>query len=403
MAREHQNDGPLQPLSMVSMFTPETVARTSEEMFFRRRALELSQQLDDEVLWEDAIMNVVIQLVQEGLCIRISDIDEDITRVIRDQIGEHGRSADRTALIIIYHYLIWKTAGEHTWTLPRNIGDQRVIPYPPRILQVTRMPVTAETCIDGESMSFQQPSLKQNIAKLVEDSDSWTEISILEFVNACMPDDCRLLGPRSQPLTEVIIQNERTVTWRDAQDNDRQRGEEVFRDDADIEPQKYYVRTEGDVRKLYEHRPGPVKHMPLGQLASEYRKIQTGGNGLESARGKIDLETGVGPASISPVVGNEDQMAPICMQLTNGTVMQQRSGPKAVLHLLYSDAPGKHGNQLLWSPWRYLEDVREDQQEEETDLQKNRRLAVFPMSVYPSLTAQGNAEQVCLFFGLKCK
>ena len=143
--------------------------------------------------------------------------------------------------------------------------------------------------------------------------------------------------------------------------------------------------------------------MPLGQLASEYRKIQAGGHGLESAREKIDPETGVGPASMSPVVGTEDQMAPICMQLTNGTVMQQRSGPKAVLHLLYSDAPGKHGNQLLWSPWRYLEDVGEDQQEEETDLQKNRRLAVFPMSVYPSLTAQGNAEQVCLFFGLKCK
>ena len=386
LAREHQNNGPLQPLSMVSMFTPRTVAGTSEEIYFRRRAVELAEELDSEVLWEDAVVTVVGQLVQEGLCVRISDINEDVVSVIVNQIGDFGRSRERTALIIIYHYLIWKTAGEQTWTLPRNIGDQRVIPYPPRLLQVTRMTVKAETCINGESSSFQQSTLRQDLAKLVEDSDSWKEVSLLEFVNACMPEESRLVGPRSQPVTQVIIQNERTVTWRDAQDNDCQKGEEVFRDDADVDPQKYYVRTEGDVRKLYEHRPARVKDMPLGQLASEYRKIQEGGNGLESAREKIDPETGVGPASISPVVGTEDQMAPICMQLTNGTIMQKRSGPKAILHLLYSGAPGKHGNQLLWSPWQYLENVGREQQEEETDLQKERRLAVFPMSVYSSLT-----------------
>ena len=89
MARGHQKDGPLQPLSMVSMFTPETVARTSEELYFRRRAMELSEEMDCEVLWEDAIVNVVMQLVQEGLSIRISDINEEMTRLISDQIGDY--------------------------------------------------------------------------------------------------------------------------------------------------------------------------------------------------------------------------------------------------------------------------------------------------------------------------
>ena len=259
MAREHQNKGPLQPLSMVSMFTPETVSGTSEEMFFRRRALELSQQLNNEVLWEDAIVNVVVQLVHEGLCIRISDIEEDITRIITDQIGEYRRSADRTALIIIYHYLIWKTAGGKTWTLPRKIGDQRVIPYLPRLLQVTKMTVTAETCVKGESLSFDKPSLRQGVAKLLEDSDSWREVSILEFVNACVSEESRLVGPRSQPVVQVITKKDRTLTWRDANDNDHIRGEEVFQDDADGEP-KMYVRTEGDVRKLFENRPEVLNH-----------------------------------------------------------------------------------------------------------------------------------------------
>ena len=388
MAREHQKDGPLHPLSMVSMFTPKTVSGTSEEMYFRRRAIELSEELDDEVPWEDAIVNVAIQLVQEGLCVRISDMDGDITRVISGQIGEYGRPTNRTMLIIIYHYLIWKTAGEQMWTLPRNIGEQRVIPYPPRILQVMKMIVTAETCINGESLSFKEASLRQAVAKLLEDSDSWKEVSILEFVNGCMSEDNRLVGPRSQPMTHVITKKDRTLTWRDAKDNDNLRGEEVFQGDVGGEPIKYYVRTEGDIRKLFEIRPNvpATKHMVLGQFASEYRKIKQSGHGYESAIEKIDPETGVGPASMNPVAGSENHNAPLCMKLKNGTIMQMRSGPKAVLHLLHSGAPGRHGNQLLWSPWTYLEDVTGDQQADESDLQKRTRLSIYPLSVYPSLS-----------------
>ena len=370
---------------MVSMFTPETVARTSEELYFRRRAMELSEEMDCEVLWEDAIVNVVMQLVQEGLCISISDINEEMTRLISDQIGDYGRSSDRTTLIIIYHYLIWKTAGEQTWTLPRNIGEQRVIPYTPRLLQVTRMTVTAETSINGESLSFEEPALRQSVAKLLEDPDSWKEVSILDYVNCCMSDDIRLVGPRSQPVVKVITGKERTLTWRDANDNDNLKGEEVFQ--AGGEPIKYYARTEGDVRKLYENMPPVLKgRMVLGQFASDYRRIQAGGHGLESAKEKIDPETGVGPASTTPVVGTQNQAAPLCMELTNGTIMQMRSGSKAVLRLLYSGAPGRHGNHLLWSPWKYLEDVSGDQEVEESDLQKETRLSIFPLSVFPSLS-----------------
>ena len=47
--------------------------------------------------------------------------------------------------------------------------------------------------------------------------------------------------------------------------------------------------------------------MVLGQFASDYRKIKAGGCGFESALEKIDPETGVGPASATPVAGREDQ------------------------------------------------------------------------------------------------
>ena len=72
------------------------------------------------------------------------------------------------------------------------------------------------------------------------------------------------------------------------------------------------------------------------------------------------------------------------MKLSNGTVMQRRTGQSAVLHLLYSGAPGRFGHELLWEPWQYLEDVRGNQADEETVQQKTTRLAMFPMSVYPT-------------------
>ena len=38
---------------------------------------------------------------------------------------------------------------------------------------------------------------------------------------------------------------------------------------------------------------------------------------------------------------------------------------------------------LLWSPWTELEGVNGEQDEDETDEQKEKRLCVFPKSVFP--------------------
>ena len=127
-----------------------------------------------------------------------------------------------------------------------------------------------------------------------------------------------------------------------------------------------------------------MRGMRLGQFAPEYREIQAGGNGLEAAKSKIDSETDVGPDSDGRVIGEDNLAAPQCMRLSNGTVMQRRVGQPAVLHLLYSGVPGRFGHELLWSPWQYLEDVTGNQVDEETVEQKNARLDMFPMSVYPA-------------------
>ena len=124
-----------------------------------------------------------------------------------------------------------------------------------------------------------------------------------------------------------------------------------------------------------------MKDMVLGYFASNYRRIKPGGCGLQAAKDKIDPSTGLGPDSSEKVVGDEYQMAPQCMQLTNEDVMVKRSGKNAVLHLLFDGKPRRHGSQLLWSPWQFLEEIRdENQDQDETEEQKRRRLEVFPMS-----------------------
>ena len=56
----------------------------------------------------------------------------------------------------------------------------------------------------------------------------------------------------------------------------------------------------------------------------------------------------------------------------------------AVPLILPSGSIGKLGNQLMWTPWRFLENVTGDQDDEETDVQRQNRLEVFPLSVFPA-------------------
>ena len=59
--------------------------------------------------------------------------------------------------------------------------------------------------------------------------------------------------------------------------------------------------------------------------------------------------------------------------------MVKRLGKDAVLHLLSDGKTRRHGNQVLWSPWDFLEEIR-DQDEDVTEEQKKRWLEVFPMA-----------------------
>ena len=389
LARRHQGDGPAQPLSMVLMLRRDDILVSAEEKVYRRRAIELGEQYGPDVPCEDAIVEIMKTLTVEGLYIDVNNIEVEFQQLVQDQITDVNRSDVRRRLMVLYHFFICQTNTAQRWTLPRNPGECRVEAYLPQLLQVSKMRMRAETEVYGGGIEFEKNDLKSDIGRHITNPDQWREVSLLEYVNGQLPEDERLVGPRSQRLVQVITRKEDKVSWRKAKDHDNQAGDDIFvnleEEDDDKEDQgEGYIRSKSDIRRLYEARPEMMKGMRLGQLAAEYREIQAGRHGLESAESKIDLETGVGPDSDGRVIGEDNLAALQCMRLSNGTVMQRRAGKPAVLHLLFSGAPGSFGHDLLWDPWQFLEEVRGNPTDEETLQQKNTRLAIFPMSVYPT-------------------
>ena len=111
---------------------------------------------------------------------------------------------------------------------------------------------------------------------------NWQEISFLEFINSTLPADKvpPAIGPTSQTITKVITTKDRKLTWRAARDSDHETGEAIF----ESEGQSLYVRTDSDVRKLYEGRPARMREMRLGEFASEYRLLWPSDNGFENVK-----------------------------------------------------------------------------------------------------------------------
>ena len=371
--------GPSQPLSLVIMHTPSGMQASMDEMSLRGRAVQLGENISAEATNIEAVKEVGRILMEEGL--GDVEIDHEVVDMLRDQGFETLITLPEGQSVIAYHSLIRKTAGVEPWTFPRQVQEQKVVPFLPHLLEVTQMPMTADLVINGEAYNRDENSLRGDIARHIEEPENWAEISILEFLNSALPKMSRVRGLKSQPIVQVTSMRDPKLKWRDACDNDEVRGEEVF---VSQPGGKSYVRRDTDIRVLYEGRPEPMRRMRLGQLASEYRLMQRTHKETEAIRSKIDDQTGLGLPSTSLVAGTDEILAPQAMMMANGRIMAKRnSDSKAVIHLLLHGTASKYVNCLLWSPWQQLEDIATDQDEEETDDQKKTRLSIFPMSVFP--------------------
>ena len=363
------------------MHTPDGIQASRDEIYLRGRAVQLGQMFSEGASTTDAIKYIGRKLMEDGLGdVRV---DNEIVGILQSQGFETIISSPLGEVVIAYHNLIRRTAGAESWTLPREVGQCQVTPFLPSLLEVTQLPMIADTVTNGESYHCAESNLRDDVAFHVEEPDNWEEISILELFNSALPKDSQLRGLKSQPIVPVMSSPDPKLSWRGASDNDEVKGEEVF---VSNEGGKSYVRYATDIRVLYEGRPEMMQEMRFGQLASEYRLLITNSREEESVRGKIDDETCLGPDSTSLVAGTENTSAPQAMMMKNGKIMIRRSQEtRAVINLLHHGITNKYANCFLWSTWQHLEEIAPTQDEEETAAQKEVRLSIYPMSVFPYL------------------
>ena len=389
----HQVKGSPQPISCVTMFTPEGLIVSEDEQHLRGRALQLGETFGGESA-EQAIVEIMRALKLEG-AINLEferddamSIGEELRPFLRDQSQEAKED------LLLYHLLVWKSAGNNVWTLKRDPVAREAVPYLPALLEASALGMSAEISTSGEYLQPQERGVSKEVRKSIDDHENWQEVTVLEFLNASLPADKiqRLQGSSSQPVVPVKTTKDRKLSWRCAQDSDNHGGETVFKtDSADL-----YVRTCSDIRILYENRPERAHGMVLGEFLSQYRLLKPSDHGFERARNGIDEDTQVGPDSDQLIAGTPNTAAPETMMLRNGKIMKRRLNGLAVPNQLYSGSSSKHGNQMMWTPWRLLEEVTGVQEEEETEVQKRVRLEVFPLSVFPQ--AGGDSDESDLEF-----
>ena len=235
---------------------------------------------------------------------------------------------------------------------------------------------------------------------------NWKEVSVLEFLNGCIPGSKvpLLKGPTSQSIVSIISERNDTHTWTKIQgdvgeDGDRIEdldwGEDVFFSQRNHP----YIRSTSDVRVLYELRPDSMRDMSLAQFAVQYYVLWPSQethhtNYYQQTVAAIDPVTKVGPDSSHLIAGSPIfSAAPVSMKLRNEKVMVKRKRDEdAVPQLLYSGALTKYANNVLFNPFTQRESIDATREEFETDNEKETRLELFPMGVFTKLEEEEEEE-----------
>jgi hypothetical protein len=377
-----QKRTPAQPLSLLTMLTPDLANVSLIETELRGGAIQMSEFYGESENTEEAILEIAQGLANEGLY--LVEQSGDMLKHIQENIKICNKfSEDERELIVLYHFLIWKTAGKNVWTHTRHCGEAKVTPYLPKFLEATEMEMSACTCINGEFLGPEDSFLKEETARLIDDPENWAEISFLEFLNGTKPKD-RIPVFSSQQTVQIKANNDKIVKFRKAEDRDVISGESIFKKEGTETDQ--YVWTDGDLRKLYEGRPALMENMLFGQFVIEYMFLYKSREGYDTVYGQINHETNLGPASTSSVVGDPGCFAPQSMILQNivsGVMKRSTRGKSSVPLFLNTGRLGRYGNMMMFTPWRLFdEDLSGDQVDQETVEQKAARLSIFPMSVF---------------------
>ena len=76
--------------------------------------------------------------------------------------------------------------------------------------------------------------------------------------------------------------------------------------------------------------------------------------------------------------------APMAMKLSNNVIMKKRRDKNRPVPLFFkSNTLDSFGERMLFQPWRSVDELLRRQSEEDKEKQKQNRLELFPMAIFP--------------------
>ena len=163
------------------MHTPAGLNVDEEERFLRERTLQLWSQQREDISCIDGILEIMSTLKSEG-DVNVKFEHEDGLRIAVELAPFMDQASATRPDLILYHILIWKTAGDSMWTMERRPNEQNVVPYLPALLEASLHEMTAEICSTGSHLLPQQQDITDEVRKSLADTEwqeeDWQEISV---------------------------------------------------------------------------------------------------------------------------------------------------------------------------------------------------------------------------------
>ena len=392
LAQKHQNtSNSAEPPSLLTMWTGKGVQASEEEENLRKSLVKWAEErLPENTSFEHSTLLVTRKWSDQ---LKSISIVEEKLRELHGKIEElceassWGISDEDRHDLALYHLLLWKTTGNGEWTYMRGRKEIRVVPYLPKALELTRMKMETTTILGGGLPIWRQSEVPLDplLANLVDNAESWKEVSVLEFMNSVSPQ--RVKEIKSQTHVDVKAGNSKKLSWRPQKSTDANEGEDIFKSfDKKLKTDKEFVGN-NTPRKLYTKRPAAVRAMKYGQFACQYRQLYPSQKGYKDSYEECNNSnnTKVGPDSDFDLIGVQGIAAPTSMLLGNGTVMKLRDNSIAV-PLLPSDEMNYVTDELLFGEWQAAEDITEEAEVSDTPLRREKRrtarLELFPKMVF---------------------
>ena len=181
LVQKYQLRAEPQPPSLITMHTPAGLNVDEEERFLRERTLQLWSQQREDISCIDGILEIMSTLKSEG-DVNVKFEHEDGLRIAVELAPFMDQASATRPDLILYHILIWKTAGDSMWTMERRPNEQNVVPYLPALLEASSHEMTAEICSTGSHLLPQQQDITDEVRKSLADTEwqeeDWQEISV---------------------------------------------------------------------------------------------------------------------------------------------------------------------------------------------------------------------------------